>query len=98
MDVANSFKNGLVRQTLPEQLNLSFWPMVTLLFSIIAVYITGLFVQRLYFSPLANFPGPMLAALTGWYETYFEIVKHGGGQFTFEIRRLHKHYGTFNLL
>jgi hypothetical protein len=48
-------------------------------------------IHRLYFSPLSKFPGPELAAATLWYEFYFNIIR--GGQFMWEIERMHKKYG-----
>ncbi|KAI1912869.1 hypothetical protein LOZ61_003073 [Ophidiomyces ophidiicola] len=46
---------------------------------------------RLYFHPLSKFPGPRLAALTLWYECYFDVFQ--GGQYFKEIERLHSIYG-----
>lgn len=51
----------------------------------------GLVIYRLYFSPIAHFPGPKLTAATGWYETYLDVWK--GGQFTFQIEKWHQQYG-----
>jgi hypothetical protein len=48
-------------------------------------------IWRLYFSPLSKFPGPKLAALTLWYEFYYDILR--GGMYIWEIERLHKIYG-----
>jgi hypothetical protein len=56
------------------------------------LYLTSLAVYRLYFSPLAKFPGPKLAAASKWYEFYYDVVKRG--QFTFQIQRMHEKYGT----
>jgi len=56
------------------------------------LYLIILTVYRLYFSPLARFPGPKLAALTLWYEAWYDIVK--GGQYTFKIWEMHETYGT----
>jgi len=57
------------------------------------VQIVYLVIHRLYLSPLAKFPGPKLAAATHWYEAYYDLVSQGGGQWTFQIRRLHERYG-----
>ena len=67
-----------------------------LVFALASITLYGivLVVWRLYLSPLAQIPGPKLAALTQWYETYLEIVKGGGGQFLFEYRKWHEKYGA----
>lgn len=57
-----------------------------------AVYLIVLVVYRLYFSPLAKFPGPKLAAFTSWYEFYHDVIRHG--KYTFEIADMHKVYGA----
>ncbi|EOD49440.1 putative cytochrome p450 protein [Neofusicoccum parvum UCRNP2] len=46
---------------------------------------------RLFLSPLASFPGPRLAALTLWYEYYYDGIRRG--QYTFKIKELHDQYG-----
>lgn len=58
----------------------------------IAAYLLALALYRLFLHPLAKFPGPRLAAVTSWYEGYYEIVKNG--QYTRHISRLHDHYGN----
>lgn len=48
-------------------------------------------IYRLYLSPVAKFPGRKLAALTFWYEFYYDIVK--GGAYVWEIKKMHEEYG-----
>src|SRR5438034_7372176 len=59
----------------------------------LAVYVVGGVTYRLWFSPIARFPGPKLAAATLWYEFYYDNVLNG--QFTFKIMELHKQYGQY---
>ncbi|MCJ1465823.1 hypothetical protein MMC07_004442 [Pseudocyphellaria aurata] len=59
---------------------------------ILIVYLVGGAVYRLYLSPIAKFPGPKLAALTLWYEFYFDVVKRG--RYSWEIAKMHEHYGN----
>ncbi|KAF6758266.1 cytochrome P450 [Ephemerocybe angulata] len=48
-------------------------------------------VSRLYFHPLSKFPGPALAAMSGYYLAYYDIVKHGG--IVEQLEKLHEEYG-----
>ncbi len=50
----------------------SLW---TITVSLWTSYIVYGIVWRLYLSPIANFPGSKWAALTLWYEFYFDIIK-----------------------
>ncbi|KAH8898899.1 cytochrome P450 [Thozetella sp. PMI_491] len=47
--------------------------------------------SRFFLSPLGQLPGPKLAALTTWYEAYYDVIKPG--QYAFKIKQLHKKYG-----
>ena len=55
----------------------------------------GLAFHRLFLSPLAGFPGPKLAALTGFYEFYYDFFK--GGKYVFEIQKMHEQHGQLYL-
>lgn len=62
-----------------------------LLAATVCIYGLGLLVYRLYLHPLARYPGPKLAAVTSFYEGYFEIVLKG--QYSRQISKLHDVYG-----
>lgn len=61
-------------------------------------YFIGLALYRLFLHPLAKFPGPKLAAVTRYYEGYYDLYHNG--QYTFKIAELHRKYGMmlFSLL
>lgn len=69
-------------------LNLLSWRYVVA--TAITYYATLAF-YRLYLHRLARFPGPRLAAISTWYEGYYDIIQ--GGQYTFKIAQMHKQYG-----
>ena len=63
-------------------------------FTLLAVvlYIVYGIVYRLYLSPIAHFPGQKLAALTFWYEFYFDVVRRGS--YVWKIQEMHEIYGV----
>ncbi|PLB46285.1 cytochrome P450 [Aspergillus steynii IBT 23096] len=48
-------------------------------------------IWRLYWSPLAGFPGPKSVALTLWVEFYYDVIKNG--MFMWEVEKMHAKYG-----
>ena len=74
-------------------LNGSYWLPLMFTFSL---YLISLAFYRLFLHPLAKFPGPKLAALSRFYEAYYDVVQNG--QYTFKIAELHKEYGTVAMM
>ena len=71
-----------------EDLSLSPLALIGVL---LGAWVVGGAVYRLYFSPLAKFPGRKLAIITAWYETYYQIGKEG--KYVYEIQKMHEEYG-----
>lgn len=69
-----------------------FLPSLPLVAVGLIVYVLGVSIYRLYFSPLAKFPGPKMAALTAWYAGYHDLVR--GGQYVHLVEEMHREYGT----
>jgi hypothetical protein len=65
-----------------------------LLFCSVA-YVVGIVVYRLWFSPIANFPGPLLARITFGYQLYHNWFRTGF--YYLEIAKMHQEYGLNRL-
>lgn len=68
----------------------SLWSVYTTLILFCPALVALIF-YRLFLHPLAQFPGPKLAAVTRCYEAYYDILK--GGTYIFKIDELHQRYG-----
>ncbi|KAK0625509.1 cytochrome P450 [Bombardia bombarda] len=62
-----------------------------ILITILLAYHISLSIYRIFFHPLANIPGPKLAALSYWPEVYYDVFQ--GGQFFRAIDEMHRVYG-----
>ena len=80
-EIVRVFKDGDITSILTATFGLGF------------LYTIGQIVYSLYFSPLAKFPGPKIAAITRWYEAYYEIILKG--QYEFKIKEWHDKYGAY---
>ena len=61
------------------------------LFLLSALYFVTRCIYNAYFHPLRKIPGPRLAAMTPFYDFWYDVVK--GGPYLWEIRRMHEIYG-----
>ncbi|KAL2863960.1 cytochrome P450 [Aspergillus lucknowensis] len=67
------------------------WPTLYLGLALWSSYVSSLVFYRLVLSPLAGIPGPKIAAITWWYEIYYDVWL--GGQYFRKIDAMHKKYG-----
>lgn len=72
-------------------LDVPLWTIIAGAFLTWCTYGVGLVIYRLYFSPIAHFPGPKLAAATSWYEFYYQYFLDG--KYIFAIEKMHNKYG-----
>lgn len=66
------------------------WPLTTIS-AVFSLYVILLYTYRLTLHPLAKYPGPPLAAMSLWYEFYYDFFLRG--QYLFRIRDMHAKYG-----
>jgi hypothetical protein len=69
------------------------WPLIAISAAVVYVLTGGIY--RLYLSPISKFPGPKLAALTLWYEFYYDVVRNG--RYMWEIEKMHEKDGRFKI-
>ena len=69
---------------------LKTWPL-TAVSAAFVLYVILLYTYRVTLHPLAKYPGPRLAAMTLWYEFYYDFFQRG--QYLFRIRDMHAKYG-----
>ena len=70
---------------------LTYWNIAVASVGLFTLYGIGLVIYRLYFHPLAGFPGPKLLAATTWYEALIDIGPH---DFPQRLAQIHKKYGS----
>lgn len=71
------------------------WDVAGSFVALMFVYRAFMVIYRLFFSPLAKFPGPKLAAATSWYEAFFDLRS---SNFPEVLSRLHDKYGKSTCL
>lgn len=69
--------------------------MSPVLYTVVALIAGGVSraIYRLYFSPLARFPGPKLAAASRFYELYHDGYQADG--YIRRLRELHREHGMY---
>ncbi|GAW24070.1 hypothetical protein ANO14919_136500 [Xylariales sp. No.14919] len=66
------------------------WQLLGASVALLVIYNIVLVIYRLYFHPLAKFPGPKLVAASTWYETFVDLFRH---DFPERLARMHEQYG-----
>jgi hypothetical protein len=80
---------------IPLFVNISPFHILIGLAGVTIAWLVYLVVYRLYLSPIADFPGPKIAALTHWYECYYDVLAPGAGMYIWEVEKMHQKYGMF---
>ncbi|MCJ1251964.1 hypothetical protein MMC30_009202 [Trapelia coarctata] len=67
------------------------WSLAVISAASFFLYVIGVLIYRLYFHPLAKYPGPLLARITDWHPFYHSAL----GDRHLEFYRTHQKYGKF---
>jgi hypothetical protein len=67
---------------------------LALLMASVTTYVVFVTVHRLFLHPLAKVPGPKMAAISGLYMAYYDLVMLGGMVEQLEV--LHEKYGIIS--
>ena len=70
---------------------LEYLAMAVVALDLFFIYYAITAVYRLFFHPLARFPGPKLAACILWYEFYYDVMLEG--KWVWKIKEMHERYG-----
>jgi hypothetical protein len=65
--------------------------LISILVILGVLYLVHSALHRLFYTPISHVPGPRLAALTFWYEFYYDVIKDG--RYSWKIKELHEQYG-----
>ncbi|KAF2120196.1 cytochrome P450 [Lophiotrema nucula] len=76
-------------KAVPQPQGIDVWIYLSVVWAL--GYFLYLGIYRLILSDLSRIPGDRLAALTYWYETYYEVYR--GGQYFHVIDEMHRRYG-----
>ncbi|MCJ1355644.1 MAG: hypothetical protein MMC33_005636 [Icmadophila ericetorum] len=83
--------SALANQVTPSSVQLTFYNAFLVTFLFLALKVAVTVIYRLYFSPLAKFPGPKIAALSRLYEFWYQGIKRT--EFPDVIKEMHRVYG-----
>ncbi|KAJ5113433.1 cytochrome P450 [Penicillium angulare] len=70
---------------------MAFLQVLTTSAAVALLWVVAESIRRLFFHSISHIPGPRLAALTWWYEFYYDVVLPG--KYIFKIQDLHREYG-----
>lgn len=80
-----------LERTIPDGLGyLGIGSSILFLSCVFLIYIVVKAIVRLYFHPLSDIPGPRLAAVSRWYDFYYNVIHDG--TYSGQWLQMHKKY------